>query len=97
MSDLAIEARGLVKRFGDRAPSTASISRCRGAIHGLLGPNGAGRTTAVQRQHGRQHGDLLIVVVGRHHRRVRHIVDPQVQPLDRRATPGECPEHVRRL
>ena len=47
--DLAIEARGLRKRFG---PTTAldgfDLEVPTGAILGVLGPNGAGKTTAVR-------------------------------------------------
>jgi ABC-2 type transport system ATP-binding protein len=47
--DLAIEARGLRKRFG---PTTAldgfDLEVPTGAIVGVLGPNGAGKTTAVR-------------------------------------------------
>ncbi len=49
MTDLAIEARGLVKRFGDTvALAGVDLDVPRGAIYGLLGPNGAGKTTAVR-------------------------------------------------
>ena len=41
-SGLAIEARGLVKRFDDTlAVDGVDISVPQGAIYGILGPNGA--------------------------------------------------------
>lgn len=47
--DLAIEARGLVKRFdGTTAVDGVDISVPRGAIYGVLGPNGAGKTTTLR-------------------------------------------------
>jgi branched-chain amino acid transport system ATP-binding protein len=43
---VALEVRGLVKRFGGiRAVDDASFSLRRGEILGLIGPNGAGKTT----------------------------------------------------
>ena len=46
---LAIEARGLVKRFdGTRAVDGVDISVPEGAIYGILGPNGAGKTTTLR-------------------------------------------------
>ena len=48
-SDLAIDAAGLVKRFGDNvALAGVDLEVPRGAIYGLLGPNGAGKTTTVR-------------------------------------------------
>jgi ABC-2 type transport system ATP-binding protein len=46
---LAIEARGLVKRFdGTLAVDGIDISVPEGSIYGILGPNGAGKTTALR-------------------------------------------------
>jgi ABC-2 type transport system ATP-binding protein len=46
---LAIEARGLVKRFdGITAVDGVDISVPEGAIYGILGPNGAGKTTSLR-------------------------------------------------
>jgi ABC-2 type transport system ATP-binding protein len=46
---LAIEARGLVKRYGELAALDGlDLLIPAGSVHGLLGPNGAGKTTAVR-------------------------------------------------
>ena len=48
-TDIAIEARGLVKRFGNTtALDGVDLIARRGTVLGLLGPNGAGKTTAVR-------------------------------------------------
>lgn len=45
----AIEATGLVKRYGDKlALDRVDLDVARGSVCGLLGPNGAGKTTAVR-------------------------------------------------
>jgi ABC-2 type transport system ATP-binding protein len=45
----AVEAEGLVKRFGKTgALAGLDLSVPRGSVFGLLGPNGAGKTTAVR-------------------------------------------------
>ncbi len=45
----AIEAEGLVKRFGKTtALAGADLAARTGTVLGLLGPNGAGKTTAVR-------------------------------------------------
>ncbi|MEO0031241.1 MAG: hypothetical protein RIS94_999 [Pseudomonadota bacterium] len=47
--ELAVEARGLVKRFdGFTAVDGVDIAVPRGAIYGVLGPNGAGKTTTLR-------------------------------------------------
>ena len=46
---LAIEARGLVKRFdGTTAVDGVDLTVPEGAIYGVLGPNGAGKTTTLR-------------------------------------------------
>jgi len=46
---LAIEARGLVKRYGHKAAlDGVDLDVPRGSVCALLGPNGAGKTTAVR-------------------------------------------------
>lgn len=47
--ELAVETRGLVKRFGtNRAVDGIDLTVRRGTIYGILGPNGAGKTTLVR-------------------------------------------------
>jgi oleandomycin transport system ATP-binding protein len=48
-NDLAIEATGLTKRFGEAvALDGVDLAARRGTVLGVLGPNGAGKTTAVR-------------------------------------------------
>jgi ABC-2 type transport system ATP-binding protein len=48
-SDLAIEARGLVKVFGEtRAVDGIDLDVLPGTVYGFLGPNGAGKTTTIR-------------------------------------------------
>ncbi|RKP55028.1 ATP-binding cassette domain-containing protein [Cohnella endophytica] len=47
--DWAVEARGLVKSFGDnRAVDGVDLNVRTGSIYGVLGPNGAGKTTTIR-------------------------------------------------
>lgn len=49
MTDLAIDARGLVRDFGaNRAVDGVDLAVRRGEIYGFLGPNGAGKSTTVR-------------------------------------------------
>jgi oleandomycin transport system ATP-binding protein len=48
-TEIAVEAEGLVKRFGETvALDGVDLAVRRGSVLGLLGPNGAGKTTAVR-------------------------------------------------
>jgi ABC-2 type transport system ATP-binding protein len=48
-TDLAIEATGLVKSFGEtRAVDGVDLAVRRGSVYGVLGPNGAGKTTTIR-------------------------------------------------
>jgi ABC-2 type transport system ATP-binding protein len=49
MTELAIDARGLRKEFGEKvAVSDLTLTVGRGEVFGFLGPNGAGKTTSVK-------------------------------------------------
>ncbi|MDR0267240.1 ATP-binding cassette domain-containing protein [Paenibacillus sp.] len=48
-AEWAVEARGLVKNFGDnRAVDDVDLNVRAGTIYGVLGPNGAGKTTTIR-------------------------------------------------
>lgn len=48
-SDIAIEAKGLVKMFGkNRAVDKVDLTVKKGTVYGFLGPNGAGKTTTIR-------------------------------------------------
>lgn len=47
--EMAIEAKGLVKRFGGKsAVDGVNLSIPSGSVYGFLGPNGAGKTTTIR-------------------------------------------------
>ncbi|TFC40957.1 ATP-binding cassette domain-containing protein [Cryobacterium sp. TMT1-21] len=47
--DLAIESRGLTKRFGEQiAVNAIDLAVPRGSVFGFLGPNGSGKTTSIR-------------------------------------------------
>ncbi|WP_218027875.1 ATP-binding cassette domain-containing protein [Nocardia uniformis] len=49
MTDYAVQAEGIAKRYGDKyALDAFDLNVRQGTVHGLLGPNGAGKTTAVR-------------------------------------------------
>jgi ABC-2 type transport system ATP-binding protein len=101
----AVDARGLVKRFGDTvALNGVDLQVPRGAIYGLLGPNGAGKTTAVRvlttllRPDGGQATiDGIDVVNDPHGVRERIGLTGQYAAVEERLTGRENMEFVGRL
>jgi ABC-2 type transport system ATP-binding protein len=58
LTEPAVDVRGLVKRYGDRAVVDGlDLTVERGAIVALLGPNGAGKTTTVEILEGYRRAD----------------------------------------
>jgi len=58
MADLAIDVRGLTKRFGSKiAVNKADIAVPSGQVWGFLGPNGSGKTTTIRMLCGLLHAD----------------------------------------
>src|SRR5580704_15792435 len=48
-SDLAIDVKGMTKRFGDHTVvNDIALQVCTGEIYGFLGPNGSGKTTFIR-------------------------------------------------
>ncbi len=84
MTDLAIEARGLRKEFGEKvAVRDLSLSVPRGEVFGFLGPNGAGKTTSMK---------MLLGLVRPSAGRGRLLGRPLGVPAGR-ARVGYLPEH----
>ena len=103
--DLAIDASGLVKRFGDKlALDGVDLRVPRGAIYGLLGPNGAGKTTTVRilttllrADAGLALIDGIDVAADPHGARTRIGLTGQYAAVDERLTGRENMHHVARL
>jgi len=97
MIELMIEARGLVKRYGDvTAVDGLDLAIARGECFALLGPNGAGKTTTIRMLYGftpRTAGTLRVggLDVAAHPREVRAMLGvlPQENNLDPDLTPQE--------
>jgi len=61
----AIEACGLVKRFGDvKAVDLVTLNVGRGELFGFLGPNGAGKTTTINMLTGLVRPDAGTIIIG---------------------------------
>jgi len=61
MSDAAIRARGLTRRFGAlTAVDRVDLTIPRGAVYGFLGPNGSGKSTTI-RMHRLHDAEVLAV------------------------------------
>jgi ABC-2 type transport system ATP-binding protein len=67
-SELAIEVRGLIKRYGTLAAVNGlDLEMRRGECFGLLGPNGAGKTTTIEILEGlNQPSEGDVRVLGKH-------------------------------
>jgi ribose transport system ATP-binding protein len=76
MTDLLLEATGVVKHYGAvTALRGASLAVRPGEVHALLGANGAGKSTLVKVLTGAVHPDAGSIVVGGRQRRVRNPAD----------------------
>lgn len=73
--EVALELRGITKRFGDLVANDAiDFDVHRGEIHALLGENGAGKTTVMRVAYGLSHADSGVIRVGG---RVVHVRSPR--------------------
>src|SRR5690606_28634369 len=103
--EFAIDARALVKRFGDKvAIDGVDLQVPPGAIYGLLGPNGAGKTTTVRilttllrPDGGEAFVDGIDVVAHPHEVRTRIGLTGQYAAVEERLTGRENMEFVARL
>jgi len=87
MDEVVLEARGLIKRYGDFvAVDNLDLTVHRGEVFGLLGPNGAGKTTTILMLLGLTEPTAGTVrVLG---------FDPVRQPLSVKARVGYLPEQL---
>jgi ABC-2 type transport system ATP-binding protein len=83
----AVEARGLVKRFGDlTAVNALSMRIPRGAFYAFLGPNGAGKSTTIS---------LLTGIYAPDGGEMRILgIDAVARPLDVKSRIGVVPEEL---
>ncbi|UAL08433.1 MAG: ATP-binding cassette domain-containing protein [Candidatus Methanogranum gryphiswaldense] len=82
-----IEAKGLVKRFGDFiAVDGVSITVEKGEIFGFLGQNGAGKTTTIRMLTTLLKPDEGTIVIGGH--------DASKEPMEVKSMIGICPQHI---
>ncbi len=86
MNDLAIDARGLRKEFGEKvAVADFTLQVPRGEVFGFLGPNGAGKTTSVKMMLG-----LVRPTAG-----TVFLLDQPLGDRETRKRIGFLPEHFR--
>jgi ABC-2 type transport system ATP-binding protein len=87
MSVPVIEARALIKRYGDAiAVNDVSFDVARGEIFGLLGPNGAGKTTTILMLLGLTEISSGTAIVLGH--------DPRREPLAVKRRVGYMPDSI---
>ncbi len=85
--DLALDARGLVKKYGEAtAVNGIDLAIRQGEIFGLLGPNGAGKTTVILMLLGLTDRTGGTVDIAGH--------DPARQPLEVKRRVGYLPDAV---
>lgn len=87
MSTVVLEARGLVKRYGDAvAVAGIDMSIRQGEVIGLLGPNGAGKTTTILMLLGlTEASEGTVSILGK---------DPLRHPLEVKREVGYLPDAV---
>lgn len=86
MNDIAIDARGLRKEFGEKvAVADFTLQVPRGEVFGFLGPNGAGKTTSVKMMLG-----LVRPTAG-----TAFLLDQPLGDRETRKRIGFLPEHFR--
>lgn len=87
MSDLLVEAEGLVKAYGDfLAVDDLDLTLSQGEVYGFLGPNGSGKSTTILMLLGlTEPTEGEVRVVG---------FDPTRQPLEVKRKVGYLPESV---
>src|SRR5512146_1281763 len=85
MSEILIETRNLIKRYGDKlAVDNVSFDVHQGEVFGFLGPNGAGKTTTIKVIVGLlQPTSGTVKVAG---------YDIQAQPMLAKASSGYVPD-----
>ena len=88
----AVEAHGLVKRFGEhRAVDGVDLTVHRGEVYGVLGPNGAGKTTMLKML-----ATLLPIDEGdAEHLRGRRTHATRTSSVSSSASPGSTPRSTR--
>ena len=87
MTDAAVEARGLVKRFGTfTAVDALDMTIPRGAFYAFLGPNGAGKSTTISMMTGTYAADAgSLRILG---------LDALGSPLEVKRLVGVVPEEL---
>jgi ABC-2 type transport system ATP-binding protein len=87
MTELLVEAQGLVKAYGDfKAVDGLDLHLSEGEVYGFLGPNGSGKSTTILMMLGLTEPTAGVIRVVGH--------DPTREPLDVKRQVGYLPESV---